>query len=317
MVRQKPVGLKRLGRQFETWRMPPVESEVSRLMPDIGIYGPPEPYDWTAITPFRWSVDRLPRAYLRALKIARAVGLDFNASIQWIFRDAAGTWWMLPDYWGDYIGPDDDDAPNCWPIGSLKIFATSDVPYPFFETLGGVDGPLEWALEVLEHVSYARRLRQIVADRLGDLRQLTGKPEWLALADADSIRGDPAASNALHNLRYWIDRGGARSVLADAYRAGFRTGDVLGFLSAAGSARTSEASRTSGKIGLDRLLWEIIQAEGGPSAVQPYILASRLVADRDAGNARGLRLKAEGLAASHKKVGERISSLIKAGGPRP
>lgn len=317
MLRQKPVGLKRLGRQFETWRFKPYPSEVARLLPDPGIYGPPEPHDWTAITPFRWSVKQLPRAYLRALKIARSVGLEFHAPMQWVFRDAGGTWWMLPDYCGDLLGPDDDDGPNCWPIGPLDTFSTADVPYPFFEDLGGVDGPLEWAMEVLEHVSYARRMRGVVADRLRDLQQLTGTPEWATLAAAASRRGDLAVNNALHNLGYWIDQGGIQSVLADAYRTGFRAGDVLGYLSAAGAARASEAARSPGKVGLDQLLWEIIEAEGGASVVKPYVLAHQLVADRDSQNERGVKLAAQGLSASSKKVGERISSLIKSGGPRP
>lgn len=111
-LRQKPVGLKRLGRQFETWRFSASESEVSGLLPDAGIYGSPGPDDWTAITPFRWSVDQLPRAYMRALKITRSVGLNFAAKMQWIFRDAMGTWWMLPDYCGEFLGPDGDDVPN-------------------------------------------------------------------------------------------------------------------------------------------------------------------------------------------------------------
>lgn len=158
-----------------------------------------------------------------------------------------------------------------------------------------MDGPLEWALEVLEHVSYARRMKRTVSGRLADLQHLTASAEWQAFASAAAEGGDPVVVNSLRNLGYWIDRGGVRDVLASAYRTGFRAGDVLGFLSAAGGVRASEASRNSGKVGLDHFLWEIIEAEGGPAKVKPYALAGQLIEDRDAGNDRGKRLKPRGL----------------------
>jgi len=253
------------------------------------------------------------------LKITGSVGLDFSAKEQWIFRDEAHTWWMLPDYSGEIVRSDDDiDHPNCSSLRQKK-FRASDAPMAFIGDLGGMDGPLEWALVVLEHCFEARETSDVIAKRLSDFQRLTAIPEWTAFVEVAKRRGDLAINRALNNLGHYIDQGGVRNALKNAYRRGFHAGEVMGYVSATGALKASEAARNPGKTGLDRLLWKIIclEGDGDPKKVKPYVLAGQLIEDRDTGNARGRELADLGLASSSKKLGERIGRLIKKNAQSP
>ena len=278
------------------------------------------------VLPREWKPADFENAYRRAWATIRQAGFRHRAKQAWVFRDANKRWWALHDVGpGDLIGPV-SAAPECFRV---QLGRADPLPYleggqlgpggptpadltdTFIGDFGGVYGPLHWAFFIAAAGRARLNAVRTQRNRLRLTRALVERPEWIALQQAVETE--------------WPDGGGLRAVLAllegdlwngpvakalSAYSYGFQAGATLAWLQAAAQIARAEKSRSPGKVGLRELLRSIIQNE--PKPVQPYVLARKLIAERDAGDTDlGLELRRLGLAQDEKRVGAMISEEIK------
>jgi hypothetical protein len=90
----------------------------------------------------------LARARRRALRIVRRIGLDVEFKFYAVFRDESGRWWAYPIGGRDAL-PELSVSPVDYWIILLGVTTAEDLPTSFSAALGGIDGPLDWALTVL------------------------------------------------------------------------------------------------------------------------------------------------------------------------
>lgn len=329
-VHKASYGPGRLGQELGTWAY------------TSGIDGEGRPHgewDVSAVLPERWRPDQMAEAFRAALMIVRHVNLDLGASAHRVFMDAKGQWWALPERragaggGGFWARGHDRPAPvglprwdGSWLQGQLQpgepeawfLYSRDPEPesYPisFFDSLGGVSGPLEWAFEVISRLNRLRDQEHWWRERRRDLRALAGLAEWQALSRAALASDNPDLLNAIHNLENGVIRGGDGLALRNVFARGFELGDALAFSTAANLVRKSEDDRNRGKVDLRAALLAIATEEAAKGPLKPHTLAGALIEERNAGTERGLKLGRLGLPADANRIGVLIKEEAKAAG---